>query len=63
MKPDVHIFTKSKLQWFELACDSRAFNTFYKIKELWTSESPEQMKQAVAELAARSTDGQSSAAR
>ncbi|MHB8384705.1 MAG: GFA family protein [Candidatus Binataceae bacterium] len=35
VKPDVHIFTRSKLPWLTLPRDARACETFYSIKEVW----------------------------
>ena len=39
VKPDLHIFTRSKLPWFELPAGARAFDTFYKLDEVWPAES------------------------
>jgi hypothetical protein len=33
VKPDVHIFTRSKLAWVELPDDARSFKAFYKLDE------------------------------
>ncbi|HYB90523.1 MAG TPA: GFA family protein [Candidatus Binataceae bacterium] len=37
--PDVHIFTKSKLDWVVLPKDARAFPEFYSIKDVWPEAS------------------------
>jgi hypothetical protein len=39
VKPDVHIFTRSKLPWLDLSKDARVFDAFYKIDEVWPPES------------------------
>jgi hypothetical protein len=44
VKPDVHIFTRSKLPWLQLPKDVRAFETFYKIDEIWPAESKERLR-------------------
>ena len=37
--PDVHIFTRSKLHWLNLPADAPAFESFYKLAEVWRAES------------------------
>jgi len=49
VKPDVHIFTRSKLPWFNLPKDVRAFETFYELKEVWPAESLERLRRNAAE--------------
>ena len=39
VKPDVHIFTRSKQSWLELPKDARVFEAFYKPAEVWPRES------------------------
>ena len=39
VRPDVHIFTRSKLPWVEVPKGVPAFKTFYKIDEVWSEES------------------------
>ena len=39
IEPDVHIFTKSKVNWVTLPEDVPAFEVFYKLDELWPTES------------------------
>jgi hypothetical protein len=39
VKPDVHIFTRSQVQWLELPKSARVFEAFYKISEVWPPES------------------------
>lgn len=39
VKPHVHIFTRTKLPWFNLPDDVPAFESFYNIKDVWSVES------------------------
>jgi len=39
IKPDVHIFTRSKVPWVQLPADVRAFDVYYDTKKEWPSES------------------------
>jgi len=49
VKPDLHIFTRSKLPWFELPAGARAFDTFYKLDEVWPADSLERRRIARSE--------------
>ena len=44
VRPDVHIFTRSKLPWLELPQDVPAFKTFYKIDKVWPAESLKRLR-------------------
>ncbi len=44
VKPDVHIFTRSKLPWLTLPEGARTFKSFYKISEIWSAESKERLR-------------------
>jgi hypothetical protein len=46
--PDVHIFTRSKLPWFQLPAGARAFDAFYKIDEVWPPQSLVRWRQLTA---------------
>jgi hypothetical protein len=48
VKPDVHIFTRSKVDWVTLPEDVPAFEVFYDLHELWPPESVERMEAAFA---------------
>lgn len=48
VKPDVHIFTRSKMPWFELPAGAPAFETFYKFPEPWPAESRERLRRNIA---------------
>ena len=39
VKPDVHIFTRSKLPWVQLPDGVPAFDIYYDMKALWPAES------------------------
>jgi len=44
VRPDVHIFTRSKLPWLELPQGVPAFKTFYKIDKVWPAESLKRLR-------------------
>jgi hypothetical protein len=44
VRPDVHIFTRSKLPWLNLPEDVPAFETFYKIDKVWSPERRERLR-------------------
>ncbi len=60
IKPDVHIFTRSKVPWLELPKDVPAFQSAYKIKDVWPAKSQERLSRSVAE--ADSASGRPTAA-
>jgi hypothetical protein len=41
VRPDAHIFTRSKLPWVTLPEDVPAFDAYYDMRELWPAESLE----------------------
>lgn len=46
IKPDVHIFTASKMEWIDLSAsqwEGKVFETFYDHTQVWTKESLERM--------------------
>jgi hypothetical protein len=49
IKPDVHIFTRSKLPWLDLPKDVPAFESFYDLKGVWSVESRERLRRNTAE--------------
>ena len=49
VKPDVHIFTRSKVPWLDLPVDVPAFKSFYKIEEIWSAESKERLRRSISE--------------
>src|SRR5216684_8880151 len=44
VKPDVHIFTKSKLPWLELPEAVPTFKSIYEIEKVWSAESKERLR-------------------
>lgn len=48
VKPDVHIFTRSKLPWLDLPDGARTFEAFYKMSEVWPEESRERLRRNIA---------------
>ncbi len=49
--PDVHIFTRSKLPWLALPEGMPAFETIYRIDDVWPAESKERLRRNRAEQA------------
>jgi hypothetical protein len=49
VKPDAHIFTRSKLPWLDLPKDVPSFESFYNIQDVWSVESKERLRRNVAE--------------
>ena len=43
VKPDVHLFTRSKLSWVKLPEDALAFETAYKIDDVWPAASKQRL--------------------
>jgi hypothetical protein len=48
VKPDVHIFTRSKMPWLQLPPDVPSFAAFYKIPEVWPAASQERLRRNIA---------------
>jgi hypothetical protein len=44
--PDVHIYTRSKLPWLELPRSVPAFESMYRIEEVWSAESKERLRRS-----------------
>jgi hypothetical protein len=49
VKPDVHIFTRSKVPWLELPKNAPAFETFYDMQQVWPAASKERLLRNIAE--------------
>jgi len=43
VKPDVHIFTRSKLPWLELPKGALTFKSIYQIDKVWPPESKQRL--------------------
>lgn len=48
VKPDVHIFTRSKVPWLKLPEGAPAFESFYNIDKVWPAESKERLRRLTA---------------
>ena len=48
VEPDVHIFTRSKVDWVTLPESVPAFDVYYDSKELWPAESLERLRAAMS---------------
>ena len=48
VKPDVHIYTRSKLPWVELPADTPAFAEYYDTRKLWSPASLERLDAILA---------------
>jgi len=46
IKPDVHIFTRSKVPWLELPKDARKFESIYQIRNVWPAASLQRLDQS-----------------
>ncbi|MGA2951866.1 MAG: GFA family protein [Caulobacteraceae bacterium] len=49
LKPDVHIFTRSKQPWVGLPADTPAFEVYYDTKALWPTEALERRRAALGQ--------------
>jgi len=47
LRPDVHIFVRSKLPWITLPPEVPAFDIYYETKKLWPAESLERRRDAL----------------
>jgi hypothetical protein len=47
IEPDVHIFTRSKVDWLTLADSAPAFRVYYDSKKLWPAESLDRLRTAM----------------
>jgi hypothetical protein len=46
VRPDVHIFTRSKVDWVQIPDGQPAFDVFYDLGELWPKASLERIGRA-----------------
>jgi hypothetical protein len=54
VSPDVHIFTRSKLDWVTLPDAVPAFEVYYDSKKLWPAERLERLRAVMAPAASGS---------
>jgi hypothetical protein len=52
VKPDVHIFTRSKVPWVVLPDDTPAFEVYYETRKLWPAASLERLDAVIAQRSA-----------
>jgi hypothetical protein len=55
VRPDVHIFTQSKLPWVVLPDDTPAFEVYYDTRKLWPAASLERLDAILALRAGRAS--------
>jgi hypothetical protein len=48
VKPDVHIYTRSKLPWVSIPDDVPSFDVYYDSKSLWPAAKLERLRAAIA---------------
>lgn len=51
--PDVHIYTRSKLDWVPVPANARAFEAYYDVQAEWPKESLERLEAARAKAKAQ----------
>ena len=50
LRPDVHIFTRSKQPWVGLPAHTPAFEVYYDTKTLWPAEALERRQAALGKI-------------
>jgi hypothetical protein len=48
IRPDVHIYTETKVPWLRLPKGTPAFRQYYNLKKVWPPRSQERLEQALA---------------
>ena len=48
LRPDIHIYTHSKVPWLRLPRGTPAFKEYYEVKKVWPKKSLERLKSALA---------------
>ena len=48
IRPDIHIYTETKLSWLKLPRGTPAFRQYYDLKKVWPLKSQQRLKQALA---------------
>jgi hypothetical protein len=54
VRPDVHIYTRSKVDWVQLPADVPAFEAYYDTEQLWPAGSMRRLEDARARAKGRS---------
>ncbi|HTL17329.1 MAG TPA: GFA family protein [Patescibacteria group bacterium] len=47
LRPDIHIYTESKVPWVKLPKGTPAFRQFYTLKKVWPLKSQQRLKRAL----------------
>jgi hypothetical protein len=50
LKPDLHIYQKTKMPWFVVPEDGKCFDEFYQPSEEWTKEAQERWMKLMPEI-------------
>jgi len=53
VRPDVHIFTRSKVPWLQLRAGVPAFTSFYELDDVWSPESKVRLRALRKAVASR----------
>lgn len=56
IRPDIHIYTETKVPWLKLPKDRPAFREYYDRKKVWPLNSQQRLKQALAAVNQRRVD-------
>ncbi len=48
LRPDIHIYTQTKLPWLKLPRRTPSFRQYYNLKKVWPLKSQQRLKQALA---------------
>ena len=48
IRPDIHIYTETKVPWLQLPKGTPAFREYYDLKKVWPRKSQQRLKQALA---------------
>jgi hypothetical protein len=49
IRPDIHIYTETKVPWLKLPKGTPAFRQYYKLKKVWPLKCQQRLKRALAE--------------
>jgi hypothetical protein len=50
LRPDAHVFTRSKLPWVQIPADQPAFEIFYTMSKQWPAESLERRRRILGDV-------------
>jgi hypothetical protein len=55
LRPDIHIYTETKLPWVKLPKGTSAFRQYYELQKVWPVKSQQRLKLALAQQNAKSS--------